>query len=906
MRIDLAGATLDIWPLYLYHANAQTLNVAISLRARCWLRTRGDRRLVLRSLDTNGRTEADRWSSLPADPAWRLLRCILGFFEAEGLDVVTQSDSPIGAGIAGSSALNVATCAALARWKGCDLPAERLLSVAMNLEAQAIGVPTGAQDYRPAYYGGVSAVELGVGGVSRVALKVDPVELQRRLILAYTGVSRQSGINNWQVMKDRIDGAPGLAEHFDEICRVAADMRRALEAADWPGVGHQIAAEWELRKRLTPGVTTPAIDDLIARAGGAGALGSKVCGAGGGGCIAAFADPSDVEAVTGALAEGGARILSCEVDTEGLRLVPGGTAPTPDWPPWTNSLIARVFGDIGDLLELKAANPFKIRAYRAAADLIGNMGERAADLSTEELRAIPGIGKDLAARIRELAETGRLTVHRELLEEFPPTILDLLHLQGVGPKTVALLYRELDIGSLEALEAAAQEGRLRTLKGLGPKKEQLILRAVGEYRRREGRYPMPDVQEIAEALSAHLRQMRPALSVTPVGSLRRGCDTCGDVDLLVTGADPELLECFTGYDGVERVLGQGETKASVLLTNGLQADLRMVPPDSVGAALQYFTGSKAHNIALRDRAVQRGLKLNEYGVFRQKDGDKVAGDSEESVYDALGLPFIPPELREHRGEIAAAEANALPRLIVRNDLRGDVHTHTTESDGRADVQAMANAARDAGLDYLAVTDHSKSLAMANGLDEHRALAHARRVREFDAQIDGITLLAGIECDILADGTLDLAEECLAQLDIVVASVHSAFAQEERQMTDRLLRAIESPVVDIIGHPTGRLLRRREPYRVDVEALVTAAAAHGVALEINSQANRLDLNDAHAKLARDRGVPLVISSDAHAPAGFGVLRWGIVVARRAWLEAAHVLNTKPVDAFRAALRRNARG
>ena len=327
MRIDLAGATLDIWPLYLYHAGAQTLNVAISLRARCWLRTRGDCRLVLHSLDTNLRVEADHWSELPPDPPWRLLRCILRFFEAEGLDVVTQSDSPIGAGIAGSSALNVATCAALAHVQGRDLSPDALLGVAMNVEAQAIDVPTGAQDYRPAYYGGVSAVELGVGGVTRVALDVDSELLERRLILAYTGASRQSGINNWQVMKGRIDGLQEIAEQFDAICRVAGDMRRALEAADWPGVGRHIAAEWEFRKRLAPGVTTPAIDDLIARAHAAGALGAKVCGAGGGGCIMAFADPGDVGAVTQALTSGGARILRCGVDTEGLRLVPDGAAP---------------------------------------------------------------------------------------------------------------------------------------------------------------------------------------------------------------------------------------------------------------------------------------------------------------------------------------------------------------------------------------------------------------------------------------------------------------------------------------------------------------------------------------------------------------------------------------------------
>jgi len=576
---------------------------------------------------------------------------------------------------------------------------------------------------------------------------------------------------------------------------------------------------------------------------------------------------------------------------------------TPGHDTMDNLLIARVFSEIGDLLELKGENPFKIRAYRTAADIVGQTGERVADLADAELRAIPGIGKTVAAKIRELADTGQLAFQQELLEEFPSTILDLLRLQGVGPKTVARLYRELGISSLDALETAAAEGRLRGLRGLGAKKEQLMLRAVAEYRRREGRFPMPDVQDIADALAEHLRGADPDLQVTPVGSLRRGCETCGDTDLLVAGTDLAILERFAAYPGVDRVLGRGETKASVLLTNGLQADLRLVPSESLGAALQYFTGSKAHNIALRDRAIQRGLKLNEYGVYRLDTGERVAGATEPEVYAALALPFIPPELREDRGEIAAAGTDTLPHLVSRGDLRGDLHAHTTESDGRADLDAMAVAAREAGLEYLAITEHSKSLAMANGLDERRTLAHARQIRDADARLDDITLLAGIECDILPDGALDLAEDCLAQLDIVVASVHSAFSQEEREMTDRLLRAVESPVVDVIGHPTGRLLRRRDPYRVNIEEVIGAAAAHGVALEINSQADRLDLSDAHARLARERGVSVVISSDAHATNAFGLLRWGVVVARRAWLEPEHVLNTRSVEALRAALRRN---
>jgi DNA polymerase (family 10) len=345
----------------------------------------------------------------------------------------------------------------------------------------------------------------------------------------------------------------------------------------------------------------------------------------------------------------------------------------------------------------------------------------------------------------------------------------------------------------------------------------------------------------------------------------------------------------------------------VLLWGGFQADLRLVPRASVGAALQYFTGSKAHNIALRDRAIQRGLKLNEYGLYRNDDGAMIAGASEEAIYDALGLAFVPPELRENRGEIAAAEERRLPALITLQDLRGDLHMHTTATDGRADGETMARAARAAGLSYIAIADHSKSLTMANGLDEHAALDHARHLRALNGRDDlaGITVLAGIECDIRPDGTMDLADDCLAQLDIVIASIHSAFNQDGAQMTDRLLRAIECPWVDVIGHPTGRLILKREGYALNFEQLVDAAARAGVAMEINSQIDRLDLDDTRARLARDRGVPLLIDSDAHSPAALGNLRWGVITARRAWLEPKDVLNTRPLDQFRSALRRNRR-
>jgi DNA polymerase (family 10) len=573
--------------------------------------------------------------------------------------------------------------------------------------------------------------------------------------------------------------------------------------------------------------------------------------------------------------------------------------------------VARILLEIADLLEIKNDNPFKIRAYRNGADIVANHPHAVASLDATGLREIPGIGKDLAARIREIADTGGAEFHRELGAEFPPSVLDLLHLQGVGPKTVATLYRELDVRTLDDLERAAADGRIRGLRGMGAKKEALILKALEERKRHAGRHLLPDAHDAAAALVAFLRARAPQAEITPVGSLRRGCDTCGDIDILASGADASLMDDFVGYRLVERVLGHGETKSSVLIVDsqggsqsgGLQADLRLVPRESQGAAMQYFTGSKAHNIILRDRAIGLGLKLNEYGLFTTADNTRVAGADEEGIYRALGLDWVPPELREASGEIEAAAAHALPRLVDRADLRGDLHMHSTETDGKDDVPAMAEAAREAGLEYIAITDHSKALAMANGLDETRALDHAARSRAADHASSGVRLLAGIECDIRADGSLDLADDCLAALDLVVVSVHSAFNQDRQQMTDRLLRALENPHVDILGHPTGRLILRREPYPFDIEAVVDAAAGHGVALEINCQVDRLDLNDIHARLARDRGAPIVISSDAHSRRGFGVLRWGVLVARRAWLTPADVLNTRPFEQFKAGLRRH---
>jgi DNA polymerase (family X) len=570
-----------------------------------------------------------------------------------------------------------------------------------------------------------------------------------------------------------------------------------------------------------------------------------------------------------------------------------------------NRSIARVFGEIADFLEIKGENAFKIRAYRSAADVIGTWPDEVGGLDDTGLREIPGIGKDLAARVRELIDTGSCRFHQELLQQFPPSILELLRLQGVGPKTVAVLFSTLQIRSVEELAAAVRAGRLRGIKGMGAKKEASILRAIEERQRDTGRHLLADTAAMAADLVDDLRAALPGTEFVPVGSLRRGCETCGDIDILAIGGDRACMDRFVAYARVERVLGHGDTRASVRLQGGYQADLRLVAPESRGAALQYFTGSKAHNIAVRDRANARGYKLNEYGLFRVSDDERVAGEDEAGIYHALGYQWIPPELREHRGELEAAEAGTLPQLMSPEDLRGDLHMHTTETDGRHDLEAMAAAAARLGHEYIAVTEHSKALAMARGLDEHRALAHAARVRALNGRYGTLALLAGIECDILPDGRLDLADDCLAALDIVIASVHSHFSQDSAQMTDRILRALECPWVDVLGHPTGRLLLRRDGLQLDMDAIITAAARRHVALEINCQVDRLDLNDSYVRLARERGARLVISTDAHATTELTNQRWGVCMARRGWLEPTDVLNTRPLADLKPALRRHHR-
>jgi DNA polymerase (family 10) len=571
-----------------------------------------------------------------------------------------------------------------------------------------------------------------------------------------------------------------------------------------------------------------------------------------------------------------------------------------------NVAIARLLSEIADLLEIRADNPFKIRAYRNAADTVAAEPSRVAELDDAGLKGLPGIGKDLAQRIREIVDSGDTPYRQELAAAFPATLLELLRLQGVGPKTVKRLFEELGVASLDALEAAAKDGRIRAMKGMGSRKEALILKAIEERRRYAGRHLSAAVEDVSRPLIAQLSADYPSAEFVAVGSLRRGAETCGDLDILAVGAPADVMDRFTAQPGVVRVLGRGDTKASVLLFNGIQADLRLVEPASRGAALQYFTGSKSHNIALRDRALGRGLRLNEYSLTHIESGSVLAGETEEGIYAALGLDFVPPELRENRGEVEAAERHALPRLVERTDLRGDLHSHTSVTDGKDDIETMARAARAAGLEYLGVTDHSQALAMAGGLDEAAALAHAARIRETNGRVEGITLLAGIECDIRLDGTLDLVDDCLSQLDVVIASVHSGFTLDAEALTDRLLRAIENPWVDALGHPTGRLLLRREPLRFDLDRVLKAAIAQGVAIEINSLPDRLDVGDTVARRALDLGATLIVSSDSHSAQSFGVLDWGVRVAKRAWATAGNVLNTRPLAELQSSLRRHRKG
>jgi DNA polymerase (family X) len=575
-----------------------------------------------------------------------------------------------------------------------------------------------------------------------------------------------------------------------------------------------------------------------------------------------------------------------------------------------NKAIAGILYETADLLEIDGADSFRIRSYRNAAEAIEAFPQQIADLMAEPRKVleIPGIGKGMLANLQEMFREGKLSLHSEMLQKYKPSMLDLLKIQGLGPKTIALIWSAYQICDVEGVAKLAREGKIRELPRMGEKQEQKLLKAIEDYQRIAGRFLLDAAEIQAQKIVEHLRGFAGVEKVSPAGSLRRGRETVGDLDILVTGkaccADDsrqELIAHIIKLPSLMEIIAQGDNKVSFRLRGGMQVDVRLLPPESFGAAMQYFTGSKAHNVALRQRALKMGYTLNEYSLARVKDGKTVAGATEEEVYARLELDYIPPELRENNGEIDAAAAHALPALIAQEDLRGDVHMHTVETDGRNTIEEMADAAQARGYEYLAITDHSKNLAFANGLDDKRALEHIQRIREANRRMQSITIFAGIEVDILADGTLDLSDSVLEQMDLVIASVHSHFGQTPAEMTARLLRAVENPNTSLLGHPTGRLLLRRDAYQFDVEAIFEAAAHRKVAMELNSYPDRLDLCDRHLRLAKQHGVKIVINTDSHHTSHLDKIRYGILQARRAWLTKADVLNTLSARDFAKAMK-----
>ena len=571
-----------------------------------------------------------------------------------------------------------------------------------------------------------------------------------------------------------------------------------------------------------------------------------------------------------------------------------------------NRDIAAVFEEISNLMKIIQDDPkwtFKAAAYDRAKRAIEDLPERLEDIARDpnrKLTDIPGIGEDLAKKIIELAETGKSKHHQEQLAKVPASLLELLQLQTVGPQKVRLFYKQAGIKSIDDLEAAAKAGRLRDLPGMSVKSEENILKALEVYRRAAGRFRLDTAYETAQQLTHYLKEFRGVEEVTPAGSLRRGRDTVGDLDLLVTGYDHAgIADHFAKFPGVAQLLAKGEDKVSVKLQNDLQVDVRLLDRESYGAALQYFTGSKEHNVALRERAKKRGWKLSEYGLFKGEEA--LARRTEEEIYAKLGLQWIPPELRENQGEIEAAEKGELPKLVELGDIKGDLHMHTTASDGRASVEEMAEAAKKLGYEYILITDHSKAVTIANGLDEKRAVENIRRIKAARKKVKGIEIWTGAEVDILGDGSLDYPDEILKQFDIVLASVHSRMNMPVQEMTTRLLKALANPYVRILGHPTGRQILKRDTFLFDLEKVFAAAKEYGVILELNGHPERLDLCDRHLKLARDRGMKVIISTDAHSPDHFKLMRYGVVTARRGWMRKEDVLNTLPPEEVLESLR-----
>jgi len=565
-----------------------------------------------------------------------------------------------------------------------------------------------------------------------------------------------------------------------------------------------------------------------------------------------------------------------------------------------NLEIARAFDLIADLLEVKGDNPFRIRAYRRAAQNLNGLAEDVQTLADQErLDEIPGVGPDLAGKIGEYLETGRIDALESLRREVPAGLADLMGVPGVGPKTARLLHDRLKVTDLGRLETLARSGKLRGLPGIQAKTEQNLLKGIALVRRGHERMPLGRALPLAEEIARTLARVPGVTRVEPAGSVRRRKETVGDLDILVTSTDPaRAMDAFARLPQAAEILERGATKASMRHREGIQVDLRVVEPATFGAALQYFTGSKEHNIRIREMAIKKRLKISEYGVFREPGGRRIAGATEEEVYAAVGLPWIPPELREDSGEIEAAQARRLPALVELDDIRGDLHCHTNATDGHHTVAALVAAARARGYAYVLVSDHSRSTRVAGGLTAEEALAHVEKVRALGRKQRGLAVLAGSECDILPDGSLDYPDEVLARMDLVVAAVHSRFKQPRAEMTRRICRALESPYVSILAHPTGRLIGLREPYDVDLEAIFTAARRHGKAVEINCCPERLDLSDVHARRARELGVLLAINTDTHALGQLDTMRLGVAIARRAWVEPAGVINTWPVDRLRA--------
>ncbi|WP_296895690.1 DNA polymerase/3'-5' exonuclease PolX [Thiobacillus sp.] len=571
--------------------------------------------------------------------------------------------------------------------------------------------------------------------------------------------------------------------------------------------------------------------------------------------------------------------------------------------PVHNADIAAVFEEIADRLEIQGANPFRIRAYRNAARTLGELPQEARALleKGEDLTRLPGIGDDLAAKVREIVDTGRCSLLERLRRELPPAVTELLQIPGLGPKRVKALYHDLEVQTVEQLYRAARDGRIRALPGFGEKTELNILQAVEAHVSQARRFKLAVAAQYTGTLTAFLQAVPGVAQVTVAGSFRRMRETVGDLDILVTAAaDSPVMQNFTAYDEVADVRSAGSTRASVVLKSGLQVDLRVVAKQAYGAALHYFTGSKAHNIAIRRIAQKLGLKVNEYGVFR--GSERIAGDSEASVYKCVGLPYIPPELREDRGEIEAARDRRLPKLVELSDLRGDLHAHTKATDGHDSLREMALAAKAFGLDYLAITEHSRRLTVAHGLDPLRLTRQCDEIDRLNAELDGITLLKGIEVDILEDGSLDLPDEVLGRLDLVVGAVHSQFHLSRAKQTERILRAMDHPYFTLLAHPSGRLIEQRAPYDVDMLRIIRHARDRGCFLELNAHPDRLDLLDSHCQMAKEEGVLVSVNSDAHSSFDFANLRYGVGQARRGWLEKDDVLNTRSLAALRCLLKR----